>query len=195
MATKICVTCKTEKLLESFSKHKLTKDGRQSRCKQCVSEYYRTQEGLCTKIYYNQKRNTLKKHFEPMQYSKIELFYWIINQSNFEELYDGWVKSDYNRNYAPSVDRINDYMGYSFHNITLTTWAENKEKGHLDRKYGINNKVNIAVIQLDKKTNKILHKYNSLSEANRATHIDYCCISKVCRGILKSAGGYKWQFV
>ena len=38
------------------------------------------------------------------------------------------------------VDRLNDYKGYSFDNIQLMTWQENKDKGHRDCLNGINNK-------------------------------------------------------
>lgn len=51
------------------------------------------------------------------------------------------------------------------------------------------------VVQLDKKTNKILQKYNSISEAERKTNIHFQSISKNCQGKLKSAGGYIWKYL
>ena len=41
---------------------------------------------------------------------------------------------------APSIDRKDDYKPYTFDNIQLTTWQQNKAKGHEDCKNGINNK-------------------------------------------------------
>lgn len=38
--TKVCVTCKELKPVEDFSKRVKAKDGLQSRCKQCVKNYY-----------------------------------------------------------------------------------------------------------------------------------------------------------
>lgn len=37
--------------------------------------------------------------------------------------------------------------------------------------------------------------YNSIREASRNTCVDNGDISRVCRGIQKTAGGYKWEFV
>ena len=38
-------------------------------------------------------------------------------------------------------------------------------------------------------------KYNSISDAQRDTGIDYCNISKVCRGLQKTCRGTHWIFV
>lgn len=36
--------------------------------------------------------------------------------------------------------------------------------------------------------------YNSLAEASKASNTDISSISKVCKGLMNSAGGYHWQF-
>ena len=41
ISTKVCSSCKQEKLLTDFHKNKTTKDGRRCYCKLCVKEYYK----------------------------------------------------------------------------------------------------------------------------------------------------------
>ena len=49
----------------------------------------------------------------------------------------------------------------------------------------------IAVVQLTPKGRRI-RKYNSMSDAERATGVNTGSISKVVRGIMKTAGGFVW---
>ena len=49
----------------------------------------------------------------------------------------------------------------------------------------------VAVVQLTTKGRRI-KKYNSISDAQRATGVNTGSISKVVRGICKTAGGYAW---
>lgn len=48
--------------------------------------------------------------------------------------------------------------------------------------------------QIDIQTNKIIHTYVSANIASKETGISRGNINTCCRGQLKSAGGYKWEF-
>lgn len=50
-----------------------------------------------------------------------------------------------------------------------------------------------VVLQLDKNDN-VLNEYKSVNEAARQTGCDCSTISKVCRGKLKTHGGFKWKY-
>ena len=50
------------------------------------------------------------------------------------------------------------------------------------------------VIQIDSETNEVLSQYESLAEAERQTGISIKQICKACRGLHKTAGGYKWRY-
>ena len=65
---------------------------------------------------------------KPPEYSFEQFYNWLINQQKFEKLYNDWIASGCENNLKPSVDRPNDYKGYSLNNIQLMTWRENKEK-------------------------------------------------------------------
>jgi len=93
----------------------------------------------------------------------------------------------------PSIDRINNNKGYSFDNIQIMTWAENKAKGHRDHKS--------CKLQIDQKPTcqfsldgKLIKEYPSQSQASRETKIHKVNISKCCLGKREVAGGYRWEF-
>ncbi len=52
-----------------------------------------------------------------------------------------------------------------------------------------------AVNMIDPKTNKIIEKFTSISDASRKTHISSGEISKVCRYRGNTAGGYIWRYI
>lgn len=47
-----------------------------------------------------------------------------------------------------------------------------------------------AVYQIDKDTKKVLNVFYSISEASRITGVNNGSISKVCRGVRQTAGGF-----
>lgn len=58
---------------------------------------------------------------------------------------------------------------------------------------GVKNPNSIPVVQLNK-DGVYITRYNTLREANAVTGVAYQSISKVCRGKLKTAGGYLWKY-
>jgi len=158
-------------------------------------KHLRTKQGVITGIYYSQVARSKLKGLALPKYTLEQLRAWMFTQPNFEELYNNWKKSGYEKDLVPSVDRIDDYKGYSFDNIQLTTWEENNRKGYSDRKNGINNKISKVVIQYDLNGNK-LKKYHSVREAGRRTGINHRNISKCCLKYKRHsrAGKFKWEF-
>lgn len=156
-------------------------------------EYVRSKRGLITKMYNRQSERTKKHGFDKINYTKQEFFKWVLSRDNFETLYANWEKSNYQTLFKPSIDRLDDYKGYSFSNIRLVTWGENDLKGKKDRRNGVNNKWSKTVLQLDLSGN-IINEYFSIMESSRQTNINRGNISNVCTGRAKTAGGYKWQY-
>lgn len=109
----------------------------------------------------------------------------------YSELFDNWVKSGYDRNLAPSIDRLDDYKGYTSENIRMVTWKENLDKSHKDRKEGRNNKQSKAIIHINKEG--IKNKYYSTMYASRVTGIPCKKIQDVLAGRRKSYKGL-WMF-
>jgi len=159
-----------------------------------AKEIRRTKKGLVGAIYNNQQGSSRERGHTPPTYTVNELRTWFRNHPMANALYDAWRLSGYRQGLIPSVDRIDDSKGYSFDNIQLMTWAENKAKGYADTKSGRmkHGKVK-AVIQYDV-DGEYVQTYHSLSEASRQTGVGHQCISGCCKGKGKTAGGFKWKY-
>ena len=122
------------------------------------------------------------------------MYQWIISRDNFTSLFNDWVNSSYDVDLIPSVDRIDDYLPYSFKNITLTTWKNNREKSYKDRLSGANEKGSRGVIQYSK-SGKFIKRWASVSLAARSTNIKYSTLYASCQKEFASSGGFKWRFI
>jgi hypothetical protein len=194
---KVCSICQEIKPLSFFNNHKTTLDGLRYLCKQCEKiarkNYLRTKKGLVSQIYATQRKSSKKRGHQNPSYVNSELYKWMISQVNFEELYLNWIKSDYSKDLRPSVDRLDDYKGYSLSNIRLITWIENNNKGYRDSKNGINNKGSRSVIQLSL-DNEILGDFYSMTIAGKTLSVSLGNINSCCNNKRKTAGGFKWKY-
>jgi hypothetical protein len=77
-------------------------------------------------------------------------------------------------------------------NLEWTTLAENTRLGYITGKNKVTKR---AVYQINKDTDEIIKKFESLQDARLSTKIDDGSICKVCKGRQNTAGGYKWKFV
>lgn len=157
------------------------------------TKYKRTKKGLAANIYSAQRKKSRENGFDMPSYTLEEFKIWLFAQPRFELLYSNWVASDYNKMVSPSGDRDDDYKGYSLERLTLMTWQENKDKYHRDAINGINNKQNSAVIRTHQ-FNGEETEYYSHAEASRQTGISRKCITSVCVGRAKTAGGFYWRY-
>ena len=129
---KQCTNCLEIKRLDKFGLNKKMNDGRASWCRDCSNQLSKdvskTKVGVINTIYHSQVNNSKRRGHKLPTYSRIDLKDWCFSQKIFHELYDNWVKSNYQKDFKPSVDRKNDYLPYFFENIQLMTWKENKDK-------------------------------------------------------------------
>lgn len=198
MKTKKCSKCRIVKLLSDFNKDKSSSDGYMYTCKACkkfkMTKFYRTKIGIVKMIYAQQIRSSRHRGHNLPDYTLEELMNWIYSQPNWEYLYKNWVESGYDKWLKPSIDRLEDSIGYRFSNIRLTTWKENNEKSHADMISCKTPHPNTKKItQLDLKGN-FIRNFNSISEASRETKTQNSNIFKVCTGKRNSAGGFKWKY-
>lgn len=189
MLIKVCNKCNIEKKISEFPKNKKMVDGVIATCKKCVSKqkrnYRKTKAGLANSIYENQVGHSKKRGHSYPKYSRVEFIEFLYSSDKFNALYDMWVDSNYDKHKVPSVDRIDDSIGYSFCNIQITTWIENKNKSHKDMrsgklKHGNNPQKKVYKYTLKK---ELICVYPSTSEASRNENYSQASISRFCRGV------------
>ena len=156
-------------------------------------KHSRTKKGLICRIFFNQKHNSISKGYPPPTYTLNGLRAWMIRQHKFHKLFNDWRISGYDKMLIPSCDRRDDYKPYTLDNLRITTWGENKQKGYDDRRNGINNKTNRAVLQLDM-CREVINEFHSISEAGRVAGVTVRSISYACRNEKKRAGGFYWRY-
>jgi len=170
---KICNKCKQSKELSEFYKRAISIDGLNHRCKNCNADekkaYFQTKRGVISKIFYTQKKNSIiRKHNLPT-YSREDLIDWLLVQERFNVIFNKWKESGFKRNLMPSIDRLDDFKGYTFDNIQTTTLKYNEAKGHKDRKTakGTQGLVCTPILQYDKQMN-LIAEHISQAEASRS---------------------------
>jgi hypothetical protein len=169
------------------------------RCKKCAREYaaaYRkTKIGVVTEIYSDQRKNSKRRGHKLPEYTKQELVDWILSQEVFDKLYNDWVNSGYNKMSKPSCDRKEDSKRYSFGNIQLMTWADNKAKGHECSRIGIFNTGNPFRAVVKKSRNgEFIAEYISTREAARANKCSQANICRACKSKTGYASGGVWSY-
>ncbi|WP_201353857.1 hypothetical protein [Hydrogenimonas urashimensis] len=197
---KRCFKCNEIKPLSSFYRHKKMKDGHLNKCKECTKidvrknygKYDNTEKGVIRIIYKTQKSNSKQRKMPLPQYSKKEFTEWLY-RNGFRELYDNWVKHGYKKDLKPSVDRIDDFKPYSFDNIRLVTWKENREHQINDivNGKGTSGKICKPVLCLNG-DRKLIKKYVSFRSAVR--DIGYSMRRSLKTGCPDRVNGYYWKF-
>ena len=197
METKICTNpkCKKDKPISEFY---ISNGVVSSWCKGCSSlsdkRYRKSKRGVATVIYNSQKNSSGQRGYGYPIYSRDEFIKWCLEQPIFHTLYDAWVKGGYNRWLKPSIDRIDDYIGYTFDNIRIVTWRENCESVYADKRNGVNNKQSKAVLMIDKISGDIINEYYSMHQAERDVGISCSNIHKCCNGEIYQSGGFIWEY-
>ncbi len=190
METKICTKCDLVLDISRFRKSGKKLTSTRSECRDCENKvqelFSRTKRGVVTTIYSSQRESSRKRlHHEP-SYTKDELSDWITGQDVFHTLFKEWEKSGYDRWKKPSVDRIDNEIGYTMSNIQLMTWKENNDKGVED--------LLIKTVYCYTLDGSRLTKYKSTMAAERATGVLAKNIGLVCNGRAQSAGGMIWRY-
>jgi len=203
---KKCFKCEIEKPLSDYYKHKQMLDGHLNKCKDCTKQdtknnsraeyanedsYSKTKKGVIRTIYKTQVQSSKKRGHDKPKYDKQQLANWMLS-NGFDELYERWVKSGYNKDLKPSIDRIDDFDGYSFVNIRLGTWRENKDHQADDITNGTGTSGRRCKAVECYKDGVMINKYHSYSEAARQVGYSFDRVLK--SGNKDGKNGYIWRY-
>lgn len=196
---KICFKCKDFKELGEFYLHKLMKDGRLNKCKDCTkndvrknkTDYSKTEKGVIRVIYKTQRSNSKKRGMDMPNYTKDELKIWLYN-NDFVNLFKNWVDSGYKKDHKPSVDRVDNFKSYTLKNIRLGTWYDNRihQQNDVINGLGTGGLRCKKLLQFDN-CNKLLCEYVSYNSAKRV--MGYFFHSKINKGT-KDKKGFIWYY-
>lgn len=189
---KTCSVCKKNLPLDMFNKQSTGKQGVRADCKDCLKRFIRSKHGVINQMYSGCISRTKKKGFTSVSFTKEELEKWVYSCKEFHTLYDKWVLEDYPTALKPSLDRLDDYKGYSLDNIRIVTTNTNVKRYYSDAINGINTKSAKPVEQysLD---GEYIRTFHSLSAAARSVNGIPSNINQVINGTYAQAYGYKWK--
>lgn len=144
------------------------------------------------KSFYSGKEKILKQSKNTHGYMTVKLHY---NKVGVTKTVHGIVANHFMSKPTPDhqVNHIDgDKSNNQLKNLEWVTGSENKIHAYTNGLMNANH-LKRAVIQINK-DGEITARFDSLTEAEKHTCIQWTNIRKVCIGERKSAGGYEWQF-
>ena len=175
-------------------------------CKECIKErvrnnyirvgktYDNSYKGVIRVLYKTMKRHQkLRPHEEDkLPFTKQEFKIWL-EGNNYKSRYEVWVGSGYDSKLKPSVDRLNDFEGYSFDNMRLVTWEDNRthQKEDILSGTGTSGKrcCNIGKYSKD---GKLLKTYISYQEVRRE---EGYCVHYPLKNSSLCKNGFIWKLL
>lgn len=134
---KKCVTCNKTKTDGCFYK-------RYNTCKLCVIErtkkYCKTYSGYILKSYHSMKQRTLGKLECFARWKgkellpKSDFIKWTENNAEFLNLFKAWTLSGYQKKLSPSINRLDNNLGYVLSNMEWIPHGENARRACIARK-------------------------------------------------------------
>ena len=204
---KICVDCNISKPYEAFTKKASCADGYETRCKSCRSIRYNKSslELVVKRLYGTQKLNSTKRNHPLPDYTQEELLQWVKQQPHWEQLYEEWKQSNYSKDKALSIDRIDSLKPYTLDNIALTTWEQNRQNGR-NAVFNGDDTRNLRPVRALNLDNTHYKDYPSVALAVREVKGSYWGIASVADGVPVKDGrgnlyqpktykGFIWQWI
>jgi|GEM_PF-3204377 len=205
--SKTCTQCGEEKPLHDFPNNPRAKDGKRANCKDCqyaiTMAWNRSPKGVAIRLWHKHTKRSVERGHPQPDYDKEWLVNFVMTHSEYPRLYDEYVKSDYDKYKCPSIDRLDDNVGYRKDNIRLVSFQEN-----MDHCYDAARKAehtnagwvkgcmspHRAIVQLSL-SGSFIAEYISVNEAARSVRgADNSKIPACCQGKRKSHAGFQWVY-
>lgn len=149
------------------------------------------------RVYQNQKQSSKRRGHPIPNYTLDELIKWLKLQPNLTTLWAGYQASGHHRNFAPSLDRLDDTKPYTLNNLQLITAHENNKKAGLHIREGKLNhgKTRARKVQQINLDGTVINVFQSSHEAGEMTGFGPGNIRSCAIGALKTAYGYRWTYL
>lgn len=72
-----------------------------------------------------------------IHFSKSQFLDWLLNNEGYLRLFLIWKAGDFPIKFSPTIDRVDNYRGYSFDNIQILTKSENARKRNKPYNIGV----------------------------------------------------------
>lgn len=124
----------------TFNKLKWQREQRTKNGNAWTKKYEKTKKGFLVRLYRNMQSRVLGvQHKKAHLYKGLSLldresfYHWALNSEKFNDLFDKWEQSKYDRKLTPTVDRIDSNDGYDLGNMRWLTHSENSKLGAQSR--------------------------------------------------------------
>lgn len=147
-------------------------------------------KSVVNKAYHNQAARSERRGHKPPAYSYEDLYDWAMSQPKFHELYALYVDGGCKWLDKPSFDRTDNSKGYCLSRIKIVTVRENIRSYNFP---GCSNGKTKPVIGRHLDTDEVV-AFPSTREAGREIDTNHSHIAACCRGEMRQAGGFSWQY-
>lgn len=128
---------------------------------------------------------THMKNRNSVGFTLVDFHQRFLGDKKFQRLFNEWVRSGFQKQLKPSLDRIDKSKSYSVENTQMLTWEENRFKQNMERRSRKG-----VVIQL--RNGVEIARYRSQREAVKQTGLRQGLISAVLNGKRTHTGGYQF---
>lgn len=209
MTEKKCFICGKVKPIDEFYKHNMMADGHLNKCKECTKKYMRERDtrAIDMKRYRTNPTRYLKHKYYMMKrrcdgkttrhsYDGRELLSfdeWMAwnnkkdVKATFLRLFNDWGKNGWPQGESPSIDRIDNSLGYIKGNLQWMTNTENTRK-YLEELFKKKGEIVMCKDGIE------IGRYKNQMEAAKAIGVDHRNISQAVRRGHKCKG-YSFRYV
>lgn len=151
-----------------------------------------TLKGYLTQAFSSVRYKSKRRGEDYPNFTKNEFILWM-HKNNVYLKWLEYIESDYDINKKPSVDRIDDYKPYTFDNMQLITWKENRLKGVNGEKHHLSchNRQNMKKVKIVNVFGETIKTFDSVIDCAEFLGVHKVSVSRVLCGKRKSIKGYK----